>query len=87
MQSNSSFAKVPGNAPSASLIHQVYGFNVDNLPARGPWDGGRGYETTAMAIHRAERVARWLRTQAAASVWRDGCLVIVSHADFLALVV
>eukprot|EP00802_Teleaulax_amphioxeia_P019554 Tamp_19793.p1 GENE.Tamp_19793~~Tamp_19793.p1 ORF type:complete len:332 (+),score=64.61 Tamp_19793:1-996(+) len=85
-QTDNSFMKKPGNAPEARALKQKFGYNVDNLPTQGPWDGARGYESTAQAIHRAERAARWLRTQAAASVSNDGCLVIVSHADFLALV-
>jgi hypothetical protein len=38
--------KGPGAALTAGEIQQQYQFNVGNLPESGPWDGGRGFEST-----------------------------------------
>ena len=63
-----------GSWKSVSLTHDV---------AR---DGGRGFENIRESLGRAERVAQWIKMPSmAAELGSDGCLVIVSHADFLAL--
>jgi broad specificity phosphatase PhoE len=81
------YQKVRGNAPAASSIQQEFGFNVSGLPQSGPWDGGRGYEGVTESMSRAERVAQWIKSPSMSSqLGTDCCLVIVSHADFLALI-
>jgi len=62
------------------------GFDTSKLPETGPWDMGRGFEDTTSAVERARRVAMWLRMpELRTEVGANGVLILVSHADFLAL--
>eukprot|EP00277_Geminigera_cryophila_P011289 CAMPEP_0179450730 /NCGR_PEP_ID=MMETSP0799-20121207/34702_1 /TAXON_ID=46947 /ORGANISM="Geminigera cryophila, Strain CCMP2564" /LENGTH=277 /DNA_ID=CAMNT_0021245117 /DNA_START=89 /DNA_END=919 /DNA_ORIENTATION=- len=83
---NGQFQKVRGNAMLSSQISQEFGFNTGSLPASGPWDGGMGFECIREALSRAERVASWMKlANMHQEMGTEGMLVIVSHADFLAL--
>eukprot|EP00960_Hanusia_phi_P038580 753492-Hanusia_phi.AAC.7 len=65
---------------------QEYGFDVSSLPPSGPWDSGKGFEGTTEAIQRAERLSSWLKSAYLHNeMGQDGMLLLVSHADFLAL--
>ncbi|EKX38803.1 hypothetical protein GUITHDRAFT_143989 [Guillardia theta CCMP2712] len=56
------------------------------LAPSGPWDSGRGFEGTTEAIQRAERLSSWLKSAYLHNeMGQDGMLLLVSHADFLAL--
>eukprot|EP00802_Teleaulax_amphioxeia_P020657 Tamp_20951.p1 GENE.Tamp_20951~~Tamp_20951.p1 ORF type:complete len:344 (+),score=53.72 Tamp_20951:25-1032(+) len=84
------WSKGRGTALTAAQIQQEFQFNVSNLAQSGPWDGGRGFETTAEALVRAQELAKWLLTEAIKKEHSlegqvPDCIVIVSHADFLAL--
>lgn len=87
---NGNWQKGPGATFTAQQLASRYNFDVSKLAPEGPWDGGRGFETTAQALARAQHVADWLQTQSLIkSQSLEGqvpeCIVIVSHADFLAL--
>ena len=81
------YQKVRGAAmPASQIKHEFPGFNIGSLPPSGPWDAGRGYESIQDAMSRAERVSQWIKMPGMSSeLGPDGCLVIVSHADFLSL--
>jgi len=51
--------KGPGAAMTAAQIKARYDFNVASLSQEGPWDGAKGYETTAQALARAQTVGVW----------------------------
>ena len=82
---------VSSTAGSAQDLWNRFQFDVSQLPQEGPWDGGRGNESTELALRRAQRVADWLMKLAvikSASLDSNqvpDCVVLVSHADFLAL--
>ena len=82
---------VSSTAGSAQDLWNRFQFDVSQLPQQGPWDGGRGNESTELALMRAQRVADWLMKLAvikSASLDSNqvpDCVVLVSHADFLAL--
>uniref|UniRef100_A0A7S4KXR3 Phosphoglycerate mutase-like protein n=1 Tax=Guillardia theta TaxID=55529 RepID=A0A7S4KXR3_GUITH len=83
---NGQFNKVTGRAMEAMTIKQQFGFDVSSLPPSGPWDSGRGFEGTTEAIQRAERLSSWLKSAYLHNeMGQDGMLLLVSHADFLAL--
>jgi len=81
------FQKVPGRAKSGMQIAQEYpGFDTSRLPQGTPWDDNVGFEETSVAVQRAARVASWLRMpELHDEIGDDGILILVSHADFLAL--
>lgn len=81
--------KVPGNAKTAENIKRDFpNFSVDDIRPQGPWDFGRGFEETDIAVARARQIAGWLRSaELQTKVGENGCLVLVSHADFLALLI
>eukprot|EP00286_Rhodomonas_abbreviata_P016569 CAMPEP_0181338950 /NCGR_PEP_ID=MMETSP1101-20121128/28945_1 /TAXON_ID=46948 /ORGANISM="Rhodomonas abbreviata, Strain Caron Lab Isolate" /LENGTH=276 /DNA_ID=CAMNT_0023449785 /DNA_START=73 /DNA_END=900 /DNA_ORIENTATION=+ len=81
--------KVAGEARSAQDIKNEHpNFNTSNLPPHGPWDGVRGFESTDDAVNRASYVANWLKSvDLQQQVGERGCVIIVSHADFLALLI
>jgi broad specificity phosphatase PhoE len=84
---NFEYVKGPGAAMSRSEILRFFpSLDAERLPADGPWDGGRGFESTSAAIARAGAVADWLRSpRLHADVGDQDLVVLVSHADFLAL--
>uniref|UniRef100_A0A6U4NFT3 Phosphoglycerate mutase n=2 Tax=Hemiselmis andersenii TaxID=464988 RepID=A0A6U4NFT3_HEMAN len=82
------FEKQRGNAPSAGqLTSQFQGFRPGTLNPNGPWDGGRGFEQSGAAVARAERVAEWLKHRMPQEVGDNGVVIVVSHADFIALLI
>ena len=61
-------------------------FDVSRLPQDGPWNEDKGYESTNESIQRAADIANWLHSKELhQEVGEDGMVVLVSHADFLAL--
>jgi len=81
-----SFENVPGVCPSSSDLRSRYpNFDSPTLPASGPWDGGRGHESVEQAISRSQTLAHWLKSEDLQSKVGNGMLVLVSHADFIAL--
>ena len=80
------FENVAGNCPSGADLRSRYPtFDTPTLPASGPWDGGRGHESLEQAISRSQTMAKWLTSDDLQSRVGDGMLVLVSHADFIAL--
>jgi broad specificity phosphatase PhoE len=81
-----SFENVPGDCPTGADLRSRYpSFDSPTLPASGPWDGGRGHESLDQAITRSQNLAHWLASADLQSRVGDGMLVLVSHADFIAL--
>mmetsp|Transcript_21439 Transcript_21439/g.53860 ORF Transcript_21439/g.53860 Transcript_21439/m.53860 type:complete len:286 (-) Transcript_21439:174-1031(-) len=81
------FEKQPGKAPSAGQLCSQFGFKPGNLNPNGPWDGGRGFEVSSTAVARAERVSEWLKHKMPGEVGQNGIVIVVSHADFIALLI
>mmetsp|Transcript_21634 Transcript_21634/g.42054 ORF Transcript_21634/g.42054 Transcript_21634/m.42054 type:complete len:287 (+) Transcript_21634:93-953(+) len=82
------FEKQKGNAPTATQLTAQYpGFGPGNCNPNGPWDGGRGFEQSGVAVARAERVSEWLKYKVPQEVGDNGIVIVVSHADFIALLI
>mmetsp|Transcript_50573 Transcript_50573/g.123318 ORF Transcript_50573/g.123318 Transcript_50573/m.123318 type:complete len:287 (-) Transcript_50573:2-862(-) len=87
-QINGTFQKVVGKCPDAqTLCRKFSGFQPGKCPASGPWDGGAGHEASNLSVARAQKVSEWLKYKAEAEVGPNGIIIIVSHADFIALLI
>jgi broad specificity phosphatase PhoE len=81
-----SFENVATDCPSSADLRSRYPiFDTPSLPQSGPWDSGRGHEPVERAISRSQQVAKWMRSAEIQDQVGDGILILVSHADFIAL--
>jgi hypothetical protein len=71
-----------------ALERRFPGLDARRVAMNGPWDGGR-LENAADGVRRAEILAAWLRSrELCEEATACGCsvVVLVSHADLLALI-
>ena len=71
---------------AADIRERFPGYETDELPQSGPWFTGE-YEDAAGAAARAERVARWLKSDSLQKDVGREVLVLVMHGGFIDVLV